>query len=209
MVDLDRYANDDSGPLGQLKITVAQFFRVNGEGTQHRGVVPDFSLPVIQYRRDQRESAQENALSWSQIKAARYHSFSTNLVEDEHIRLIRKRHTTRVANSAGFQYMIEKARLDLNAAEKGSFSLLESRRRTERTLQDQQTESLDTNFRGSLTTDLGSQTEIQDLAIKEILLEAGRILVDMLADVGSLPVLADRDLNNRVSTPASQQQVNN
>ena len=209
LVDLDRYAKDDSGPLGQLKITVAQFFRVNGEGTQHRGVVPDFSLPAIQYRRDQRESAQENALSWSQIKAARYNSFSTNLIEDEHIQLIRKRHTTRVANSAGFQYMIEKARLDLNAAEKGSFSLLESRRRTERALQDQQTESLDTNFRGSLTTDLGPQTEIQDLANKEILLEAGRILVDMLADVGSLPVLADRDLNNRLSTPVSQQQVNN
>jgi len=123
--------------------------------------------------------------------------------------LIRKRHTTRVANSAGFQYMIEKARLDLNAAEKGSFSLLESRRRMERALQDQQTESLDTNFRGSLTTDLGPQTEIQDLANKEILLEAGRILVDMLHDVGSLPVLADRDLNNRLSTPVSQQQVNN
>ena len=105
--------------------------------------------------------------------------------------------------------MIEKARLDLNAAEKGSFSLLESRRRTERALQAQQTKSLDTNFRESLTTELGSQTEIQDLANKEILLEAGRILVDMLADVGSLPVLADRDLNNRLSTPVSQQQVNN
>ena len=50
LIDLDRYARKDSGPLGQLKVTVAQFFRVSGEGTQHRGVVPDFSLPVIQYQ---------------------------------------------------------------------------------------------------------------------------------------------------------------
>ena len=150
-------------------------------------------------------------MSWSQIKAARYHSFSTNLVEDTHRKLIRKRHTTRVANNAGFQYMIEKARLDLNAAERRSFSLLESQRRTERALQEQQTESLDTKFRGSLTTDPGSQAETQDLANKEILLEAGRILVDVLADVGSLTILADRDVNNHPSIPVSlsQQQSNN
>ena len=105
--------------------------------------------------------------------------------------------------------MIEKARLDLNAAERRSFSLLESQRRTERAVQQQQTESLDTKFRGSLTTDSGSQVETQDLANKEILLEAGRILVDMLTDVGSLPILADRDINNRPSIPVPQQQVNN
>ena len=209
LIDLDRYAIKDSGPLGQLKVTVAQFFRVSGEGTQHRGVVPDFSLPVIQYRKDQRESAQENALSWSQIKAARYRSFSESLVEDAHRQLIRKRHITRVANSAGFQYMIQKARLDLNAAERNSFSLLESQRRTERDLQEQQTQSLETKFRGNLTADPGSQAETQNLASKEILLEAGRILVDMLADIGSLPILVDRDVNNRPSIAVPQQQANN
>ncbi len=105
--------------------------------------------------------------------------------------------------------MIEKARLDLNAAERRSFSLLESQRRTERALQEQQTDSLDTKFRESLTGDPGSQAKTQDLANKEILLEAGRILVDMLADVDSLPMLVDRKFNNRPSIPASQQQVNN
>ena len=209
LIDLDRYARKDSGPLGQLKVTVAQFFRVSGEGTQHRGVVPDFSLPVIQYRKDQRESAQENALSWSQIKAARYRSFSESVVEDAHRQLIRKRHTTRVANSASFQYMIQKARLDLNAAERNSFSLLESQRRTERALQEQQTQSLETKFRQNLAADPGSQAETQNLASKEILLEAGRILVDMLADVGSLPILVDRDVNNRPSIAVPQQQANN
>ena len=44
--------------------------------------------------------------------------------------------------------MIEKARLDLNAAERNSFSLLESQRRTERVFQEQQTQSLETKFRG-------------------------------------------------------------
>jgi carboxyl-terminal processing protease len=209
LIDLDRYATNESGSLGQLKVTVAQFFRVSGEGTQHRGVVPDFSLPVIQYRNNQRESAQNNAMSWSQIKPARYNSFSKNLVEDAHKKLIRKRHTTRIENSPGFQYMIEKARLDRNAAERRSFSLLESQRRAERTLQEEQTESLDIKFRESLTADSDSQIETQDLANKEILLEAGRILVDMLTDAGSLPLLANRNVNNRSPIPVPQPQVNN
>jgi carboxyl-terminal processing protease len=195
LIDLDRYTTNDSEPLGQLKITVAQFFRVTGEGTQHRGVVPDFVLPVTQYRRDQRESSQENALSWSQIKAARYRSSSTNLIENSDIQLIRKRHATRVANSAGFQYMIEKARLDQNAAETISFSLLESQRRTERALQEQEAQLLETKFQESLTTDSDSQAETEDLATNEILLEAGRILVDILTDNNFLPALANRDFS--------------
>ena len=105
--------------------------------------------------------------------------------------------------------MIEKARLDLNAAERNSFSLLESQRRTERGLQDQQTQLLDTKYRVSLTTDPESQAETLDLASKEILLEAGRILVDILTDIGSLPIIADRDVNSRPPIAVPQQHVNN
>ena len=49
----------------------------------------------------------------------------------------------------------------------------------------------------------------EDLANKEILMEAGRILVDMLTDIGSLPILANRDLNNRPPIAIPQHQLNN
>ena len=44
LIDLDRYSEDDS-PVGHLKITTAQFFRIDGSSTQHRGIVPDIVLP--------------------------------------------------------------------------------------------------------------------------------------------------------------------
>ena len=40
LINLDPYSEDQQQPLGQLKLTIAQFFRINGESTQHRGIVP-------------------------------------------------------------------------------------------------------------------------------------------------------------------------
>ena len=44
LLDLNDYASADRPGLGQLKITMAQFFRVNGGSTQNRGVVPDIEV---------------------------------------------------------------------------------------------------------------------------------------------------------------------
>ena len=47
VVDLDRIAKNDGPKFGQLKFTVAQFFRIDGGTTQLRGVAPDISLPGL------------------------------------------------------------------------------------------------------------------------------------------------------------------
>ena len=46
VVDLNRFVASDVGALGQLKVTIAQFFRINGASTQHKGVVPDIIFPT-------------------------------------------------------------------------------------------------------------------------------------------------------------------
>ena len=46
LINLDNYSRGDENKFGQLRLTVAQFFRVNGGSTQHRGVIPD-----IEFRR--------------------------------------------------------------------------------------------------------------------------------------------------------------
>lgn len=51
---------------GQLKITFAQFFRVNGGSTQFRGVIPDLRLPTDDGG-DYGERTLDNALPWSTI----------------------------------------------------------------------------------------------------------------------------------------------
>ena len=72
LLDLDDYAPSDSPGMGQLKITMAQFFRVNGSSTQNRGVIPDIRFPSAGDPAEYGESALTNALPWTSIDSARY-----------------------------------------------------------------------------------------------------------------------------------------
>jgi carboxyl-terminal processing protease len=72
LLDLDDYAPSDKPGMGQLKITMAQFFRVNGGSTQNKGVVPDIRFPSAGDPEEYGERSFDNALPWSRIDAARF-----------------------------------------------------------------------------------------------------------------------------------------
>jgi carboxyl-terminal processing protease len=73
LVDLDDYApSGDSGKMGQLKITMAQFFRVNGGSTQNRGVEPDISFPSAGDPEEYGERSLDNALPWTSIPTSEF-----------------------------------------------------------------------------------------------------------------------------------------
>ncbi len=72
LLDLDDYAPSDKPSMGQLKITMAQFFRVNGGSTQNRGVVPDIRFPSAGDPEEYGERSMDNALPWTSIDSARY-----------------------------------------------------------------------------------------------------------------------------------------
>jgi carboxyl-terminal processing protease len=72
LLDLGDYAPSDAPNMGQLKITMAQFFRVNGGSTQNRGVVPDIQFPSAGDPEDYGERSLDNALPWTSIDAARF-----------------------------------------------------------------------------------------------------------------------------------------
>jgi len=55
---------------GHIKITQATFYRVSGDSTQHRGVIPDIELPSIINMKELGESSYDNALPWDQIRPA-------------------------------------------------------------------------------------------------------------------------------------------
>lgn len=57
---------------GQLKITESKFYRISGESTQHRGVVPDVKFPSIYDTTEIGESALDHALRWDQISPVRH-----------------------------------------------------------------------------------------------------------------------------------------
>ena len=61
---------------GQLKITESKFYRISGDSTQHRGVMPDILYPSLFDPSEIGESALDNALPWDQITPARFNRYS-------------------------------------------------------------------------------------------------------------------------------------
>jgi len=60
---------DDLPKLGALKLTIQQFYRVNGESTQVQGVTPDIHIPSIRDQIDIGEGKMDNALKFDKVNA--------------------------------------------------------------------------------------------------------------------------------------------
>lgn len=60
---------------GQLKITESKFYRISGDSTQHRGVVPDVNFPTLFDAQEIGESALDHALNWDQINPVRHRRY--------------------------------------------------------------------------------------------------------------------------------------
>jgi carboxyl-terminal processing protease len=53
---------------GELKLTLAKFYRVSGQSTQHQGVLPDIDYPSLIDTKEIGESALPEAMPWDTIK---------------------------------------------------------------------------------------------------------------------------------------------
>jgi carboxyl-terminal processing protease len=133
MIDLDRIAKNDQPKFGELKLTVAQFFRVNGGTTQLRGVTPDIGFPDVADAEDLGEASFDNALPWMQVKAADY-SPAGDLKDLAPILLTR--HEARVKNDKDFLCLRENIAEFKLQRKKNLVSLNEAERRQERDVQE-------------------------------------------------------------------------
>ncbi|MFT6958242.1 MAG: carboxyl-terminal processing protease [Halieaceae bacterium] len=61
---------------GQLKLTESKFYRISGDSTQHRGVVPDVTFPSLYDADEIGESALDHALNWDQINPVRHKRYN-------------------------------------------------------------------------------------------------------------------------------------
>ena len=133
VIDLDRVAKNSKPQFGELKLTIAQFFRINGGTTQLRGVTPDILFPAASDGENFGESSFDNALPWMQIKAANYvpEGDLKGLVP-----ILSTLHDARVKKDKNFQYLQEDLALSRLARDKNLISLNEAERRKERDAQD-------------------------------------------------------------------------
>lgn len=71
LIDLNRFVPGNQD-VGQLKLTVDKFYRVNGASTQRKGVMPDIILPTPIDPKEFGEEIEDDALPWDQIASADY-----------------------------------------------------------------------------------------------------------------------------------------
>ena len=72
LLNMDDMARNETPTYGDLKMTVQQFFRINGGSTQLRGVTPEVSFPLTVASDEFGESSYDNALPWTSIQKANY-----------------------------------------------------------------------------------------------------------------------------------------
>jgi carboxyl-terminal processing protease len=129
VANLDQIARNAMPAFGNLKLTVAQFFRVNGGTTQLRGVTPDIRYPSTGDDAQFGESSYDNALPWTRIKAADYTPVGD--ITTQLPRLLAW-HESRVRRDPDYQGLLEDVAKARDLRKNNVISLNEAVRRKER-----------------------------------------------------------------------------
>jgi len=93
---------------GQLKLTVSKFYRVSGDSTQHRGVLPDIEFPSVYDKDEIGESQQDNALPWDNIHSV---PFKPSRGVKQYIETLTAEHQQRIARDPDFVYLVDQLAL--------------------------------------------------------------------------------------------------
>ncbi len=181
---------------GQLKLTESKFYRISGDSTQHRGVVPDVVFPSLFDPDEIGESALDHALNWDQINPVKHRRYGDiSAVVPELTQLFRERsvsnpdfvyleeqvHLAEEARAVKALPLNEKARIAMREAQENKALAIENRRRA--ALGEELLTSLDDEF---AETDEDAVEPVDESAAEDpehpdvLLTEAGNILVDAL-----------------------------
>jgi len=142
LVDLDRFATTPSEKpqFGELKMTIAEFFRINGGSTQLKGVTPDIQFPKNGDEKDFGESTYDNALQWTQIAPADYKPVADLKA---YLPQLETKHEARAAKSPGWKLMLDELAQYKAMRDKTTISLNLAQRETER----KQLDAMQADFR--------------------------------------------------------------
>ena len=122
-------------PEGQLKITESKFYRISGDSTQHRGVIPDISYPSLLQHDEIGESSLEKALDWDRIAPVRHKNYAAI---DAMLPTLVAKHTERANNNADFQYIWDQKALAETISSAEQVPLNENTRIAQRESQESQ-----------------------------------------------------------------------
>jgi carboxyl-terminal processing protease len=164
---------------GQLNLTIAKFYRISGNSTQHKGVTPDIKFPSLIPMNKYGEDTEPSALPFDIIAKSDYTrvgDFSSVVPQ------LQKLHDQRMSTSDSYKYLEEDiADFKKHEAEK-TVSLNEQTLKAERDADEQKTFDRDNQKRVALglkpLVKGQSKPKHEDLDFLKI--EAGQILTDYI-----------------------------
>jgi carboxyl-terminal processing protease len=177
---LDKFMRGDNN--GQLTLTIGKYYRVTGESTQHRGVIPDIELPSMVDVEEVGESSRETALPWDRIQPTR--GFRPDPELQTEIPVLREHQTSRAANDPDFRYLLDDVAAFRAINEQKTVSLNLDKRTAENKSVDQGRLDRENARRAAL--DLPALASIDELSNAElpetiVLRQAARVVAEMVA----------------------------
>jgi len=134
-------------PRSLRKFTNAQFFRISGSSTQHRGVIPDLVLNSGEEDTEFGERSYDNALPWSETRPADYQA---GAFDPDVLNNLRVKHLRRTDTDPAFTLLRKRSARILDNKNMKSLSLnLEQRKQRRDHLEAESLEDLNV-YRASL-----------------------------------------------------------
>ncbi|MEM8548184.1 MAG: carboxy terminal-processing peptidase, partial [Pseudomonadota bacterium] len=190
LYNLDQFVPRSEGEgLGQLTLTIGKYYRVTGDSTQNRGVLPDIELPSVIDADEFGESTRPRALPWDQIRQTRFKAGSSL---DAQIATLAANLEARLDEDPDHAYLLDDLAAVRANRERDTVSLNLDTRRAER--EEFRTARLDReNLRREAIglEPLGDASELEDAETPDIVLnEAADVVADMAVFNGLAPAPA-------------------
>ena len=195
LIGLERFGvGSDDQPAGRLKLTIAKFYRINGESTQLEGVTPDLTMPYPHGSEAVGERAADNALPWDTVRSAKY---SRDRELDAMINELRRRHQRRIQTEPALQSVSAEAERVQKAREQTQVSLNRATREAELTANEQaRLAAINAQLKATGGTPVDTLDDIDVSALPDVLLtEAAAVLVDLVElsrDAGQMTAKANQ-----------------
>lgn len=176
---LDQYTRKNADPgLGQLTLTIGKYYRVTGDSTQHRGVIPDIKLPSLLDTDNVGESSRPGALPWDQITGTQ---FSSQMPLDNTIIFLSEGQQVRSIGDPDLEYLVKDIAALNEIRKQKSVSLNLEARRAEMDALSQARLDRENHRRAALGLEpLESSEELDEAERPDILLQqAAEIVTDL------------------------------
>jgi carboxyl-terminal processing protease len=179
LIPLSRPASVHGGQpeLGEIKITLAKFYRISGGSTQHKGVEPDISMPSMIDTARIGEDTYTSSLPWSTILPSFYKP--TAEITPEKIELLCKKFQEQSSKNPLYQSYLD----DLK-------TLDQIRKKKSVSLQDSEVKSETETIKQIEKRWVLEQDATNDLK-KDVLLNQSAAVVADLAEINTVPVQPD------------------